>query len=140
MTERLSVPCNTNKRIKKETTNVLSLALKKGNKPKMGKAKITENTYATIFESLQEINYSLLSVPIPKLTREDKPNHERNSQAGKVLLWKKKKKGGKGRKLLSKWLRNNYLYYCSGIQESTFANCFEDSITQLQNLTKTAQN
>ena len=92
MTERLSVPCNTNKRIKKETTNVLSLALKKGNKPKMGKAKITENTYATIFESLQEINYSLLSVPIPKLTREDKPNHERNSQAGKVLLWKKKKR------------------------------------------------
>ena len=100
MTERLSVPCNANKRIKKETTNVLSLALKKGNKPKTGKAKITENTYATIVESLQEIYYSLPSVPIPKLTGEDKPNHERNSQAGKVLLWKKKKKGGKGRKLL----------------------------------------
>lgn len=99
MNERLSVQCNANKRIKKETTNVPSLALKKGNKPNMGKAKITENTYATIFESLQEINYSLPSVPIPKLTREDKPNHERNSQAGKVLLWKKKK-GGKGRKLL----------------------------------------
>jgi len=35
------------------------------------------------------------------LTREDKENHERNSQAGKVLLWGKKKalekkKVGKG--------------------------------------------
>jgi len=46
------VQCNANKRVKKETTNVLSLALKKGNKPKMGKAKIIENSYLKVYKKL----------------------------------------------------------------------------------------
>ena len=51
---------------------------------------------------------------------------------GKKRLWEKKKKRWEREKASrvgsSKWLRNNYLYYCWRIQDGKFANCFEESI------------
>ena len=99
----------------------------------MGKAKIIENTYLKVYKKLTilycQFQYQNWPEKIKQTMREIQKlekcySGEKKKGSGKKR-WEREKASLVGS---SKWLRNNYLYYCWRIQDGKFANCFKDRI------------